>query len=135
MSKAIGSYSSTVRNVTTAQAKHEEEELLDLVRGGWDTCEAIGRDFAFDPREVTNEQHKALEHILASRDLVMDVSGIAGAGKSHLLKQAAGAVVSVGKSIAILSPTDASVKELRKPVSRREPFKDSNSDQNAQRCL
>jgi AAA domain len=101
-------------HVTTAQAKLEEEELLDLVRGGWDTCEPIGRDFAFDPREVTDEQHKALEHILASRDLVMDVSGIAGAGKSHRLKKAAGAVVSVSKSIAILSPTDASVKDLRK---------------------
>jgi hypothetical protein len=36
-------------HVTTAQAKLEEEELLDLVRGGWDTCEPIGRDFAFDP--------------------------------------------------------------------------------------
>ncbi|MBV8226686.1 MAG: AAA family ATPase, partial [Verrucomicrobia bacterium] len=57
---------------------------------------------------------KALEHILASRDLVMDVSGIAAAGKSHLLKQVEGAAVSMGKSIAILSPTDASVKELRK---------------------
>jgi conjugative relaxase-like TrwC/TraI family protein len=98
-------------HVTTDQAKLEEEQLLDLVRGGWDTCEPIGRDFAFDPREVTDEQRKALEHILASRDLMMDVSGIAGAGKSHLLKQAAGAV---GKSIAILSPTDASVKDLRK---------------------
>jgi len=65
-------------HVTTAQAKLEEEELLYLVRGGWDTCEAIGLDFAFDPREVTDEQRKALEHIVASRDLVMDVSGIAG---------------------------------------------------------
>src|SRR3984893_3589478 len=101
-------------HVTTAQAKLEEEELLDLVRGGWDTFEPIGRDFAFDPREVTDEQHKALEHILASRDLVMDISGIAGAGKSHLLKQVAGAAFSAGKSIAILSPTDASVKDLRK---------------------
>ena len=100
-------------HVTTGQAKFEEEQLLDLVRGGWDTCEPIGRDFAFDPGEVTDEQRKALEHILASRDLVMDVSGIAGAGKSHLLKQVAGAV-SVGQSVAILSPTDASVKELRK---------------------
>jgi AAA domain len=109
-------------HVTTEKAKLEEEELLDLVRGGWDTCEPIGRDFAFDPREVTNEQHKALEHILASRDLVMDVSGIAGAGKSHLLKQAAGAVVSVGKSIAILSPTDASVKELRKTSFQARAF-------------
>ena len=51
--------------------------------------------------------------ILGSRDLVMDVSGIAGAGKSHLLKKAVGAVVSVGKSVAILSPPDASVKDLR----------------------
>jgi ATP-dependent exoDNAse (exonuclease V) alpha subunit len=43
----------------------------------------------------------------------MDVSGIAGAGKSHLLKQVERAV-SVGQSVAILSPTDASVKDLRK---------------------
>ena len=101
-------------HVTTDQAKLEEEQLLDLVRGGWDTCEPIGRDFAFDLGELTDEQRKALEHILASRDLVMDVSGIAGAGKSHLLKQVEGAAISVGKSVAILSPTDASVKDLRK---------------------
>ena len=43
----------------------------------------------------------------------MDVSGIAGAGKSHLLKQVERAV-SVGQSVAILSPTDTSVKDLRK---------------------
>src|ERR1700676_5322607 len=42
-------------HVTTVQAKLEEEELLDLVRGGWDTCEPIGREFTFDPREVTHE--------------------------------------------------------------------------------
>ena len=29
-------------HVTTEQAKLEEEQLLDLVRGGWDTCEPIG---------------------------------------------------------------------------------------------
>jgi conjugative relaxase-like TrwC/TraI family protein len=100
-------------HVTTEQAKFEEEQLLDLVRGGWDTCEPIGREFAFDLRELTDEQRLALEHVLASTDLVMDVSGIAGAGKSHLLKQVERAV-SVGQSVAILSPTDASVKDLRK---------------------
>jgi hypothetical protein len=44
----------------------------------------------------------------------MDVSGIAGAGKSHLLKQVAAAASCRGKRVAILSPTDASVKDLRK---------------------
>jgi hypothetical protein len=61
-------------HVTTEQAKIEEEQLLDLVRGGWDTCEPIGRDSAFDLEELTDEQRRALEHILASTDLVMDVS-------------------------------------------------------------
>jgi DNA replication protein DnaC len=100
--------------VTTERAKLEEEQLLNLVRGGWDTCEPIGRAFELDLAKLTDEQRKALEHILASRDLVMDISGIAGAGKSHLLKQVVGAASSRNKSVAILSPTDASVKDLRK---------------------
>ena len=100
-------------HVSTEQAKLEEEQLLDLVRGGWDTCKPIGRAFALDFGELTDEQRRALEHILASQDLVMDVSGIAGAGKSHLLKQVAQSAFSVGKTVAIFSPTDASVKDLR----------------------
>jgi len=99
-------------HVTTVQAKLEEEQLLDVVRSGWDTCKPIGRAFA--PKELTDEQRKAFEHTLASRDLVMDVSGIAGAGKSRLLKQVEKATIAAGKTIAMLSPTDASVKELRK---------------------
>ncbi len=101
-------------HITTDQAKFEEEQLLDLVRGGWDTCKPIGRVFGFDAGELTDEQRAAFEHILASRDLVMDVSGIAGAGKSHLLKQVEKATIAVGKTVTILSPTDASVKDLRK---------------------
>ena len=93
-------------HVTTDQAKVEEEQLLDLVRGGWDTCEPIGQDFALDLGELTDEQREALEHIMASKDLVMDVSGIAGAGKSHLLKQVEKATIAVGKTMAILSPSD-----------------------------
>ena len=38
----------------------------------------------------------------------------AGAGKSHLLKQVEKATIAVGKTVTILSPTDASVKDLRK---------------------
>ena len=98
-------------HITTEQAKLEEEQLLDLVRDGLDTCEPIGREFASGLAELTDEQRKALEQILASRDIVMDVSGIAGAGKSHLLKEVERAAVSLGKRVAILSPTDASVKD------------------------
>ena len=101
-------------HVTTEQAKLEEEQLLDLVRGGWDTCKPIGLAFELDVAKLTDEQRKALEHIVASRDLVVDVSGIAGAGKSHLLKRVEAAAFFAGKSVAALSPTDASLKDLRK---------------------
>jgi TrwC relaxase len=70
-------------HLTTEQAKREEEQLLALVRGGWDTCEALRPAIELDWLKLTEEQRKALEHVLTSRDLVMDVSGIAGAGKSH----------------------------------------------------
>jgi len=52
----------------------------------------------------------------------MDISGIAGAGKSHLLMEVERAVVSLGKRVAILSPTDASVKDLRKAGFQARPF-------------
>ena len=58
-------------HVTTEQAKFEEEQLLDLVRGGWNTCKPIGREFAIEPGKLTDEQPKAFAHILASRDLIM----------------------------------------------------------------
>ena len=100
-------------HLTTEQAKLEEEQLLVLVRSGWDTCKPMGPASGLDLAKLTEQQRKALEHILASQDLVMDVSGIAGAGKSHLLRQVAAAASSRGKPVVILSPTDASVKDLR----------------------
>jgi len=56
-------------HITTNQAKLEEEQLLDLVRGGWNTCKPIGRALEFDLEELTDEQRAAFEHILTSRDL------------------------------------------------------------------
>jgi hypothetical protein len=109
-------------HITTAQAKFEEEQLLELVRSGWHTCKGIGRAFAFDLNELTDEQRAALEHTLTSRDLVMDISGIAGAGKSHLLRQVEKATIALGNSITILSPTDASVKDLRKVGFKAQAF-------------
>ena len=42
---------------------------------------------ALDSKGLMDEQCAAFEHTLTSRDLVMDISGTAGAGKTHLLKQ------------------------------------------------
>jgi conjugative relaxase-like TrwC/TraI family protein len=47
-------------HITTDQAKLEEEQLLDLVRSGWNTCKPIGRALEFDLEELTDEQRAAL---------------------------------------------------------------------------
>src|ERR1700733_855430 len=43
-------------HVTTTQAQLEEEQLLQLVRGGWDICEPISRVSLFNPGGFTDEQ-------------------------------------------------------------------------------
>ena len=43
-------------HVTTERAKLEEEQLVDIVLGGWDTCEPIRRGLASVLRELTDEQ-------------------------------------------------------------------------------
>jgi hypothetical protein len=52
----------------------------------------------------------------------MDVSEIAGAGKSHLLRQVEKAAIALGKTVAILSPIDASVKDLHKAGFKARTF-------------
>ena len=41
-----------------------KNSFLNLVRGRWDSCEPIGRAFELDVTELTDDQRKALEHIL-----------------------------------------------------------------------
>src|SRR6201993_3473232 len=45
-------------HITTEQARLEEEQLLNLVRGGWDSCEPIGRAFELDAAKLTEGQRK-----------------------------------------------------------------------------
>ena len=97
-------------HVTTDQAKLEGTAPGSCA-GRMGYLRTDSTKFPIRARELTGEQRKALEHILASRDQVMDVSGIAGAGKSHLLGKLERAAVFLSKSVAVLSPTDASVLE------------------------
>jgi hypothetical protein len=79
-------------HLTTEQAKLEEEQLLDLVRGGWDTCKPIGPPFEWDEAKLTEEQRKALEHILVritrSRFFGAWISGLKRARTSYTMRKA-----------------------------------------------
>ncbi len=58
------------RHITTPQAKLEEEELLELVRRGWNTCKPIGRPFALVQalrRSKTQSRNRMMPDLWATR--------------------------------------------------------------------
>jgi ATP-dependent exoDNAse (exonuclease V) alpha subunit len=62
----------------------------------------------------SEEQSKALHHVLGSQDFVISFKGPAGAGKTELMTEAVTAIESLsGKRVMVLAPSSPSVEVLR----------------------
>jgi conjugative relaxase-like TrwC/TraI family protein len=114
-------------NVTTRELRDEENAMRSIVRGGWDQYEPLGGGQEWkiqDPLVAGSaDQAAALRFLLESRDLVMDVSGIAGSGKSTMLKEVVMAIEErTGKSVIILAPTAPATEALREKGFKAETF-------------
>jgi conjugative relaxase-like TrwC/TraI family protein len=105
-------------NVTTEAVKREEQRMLQTARDGQDACEPMIADPNYpivNPQIIlARDQLNATRFIFNSRDLVTDVSGIAGAGKTALLKEVVAGLRENGRSVILLAPTSASEKNLHK---------------------
>jgi conjugative relaxase-like TrwC/TraI family protein len=105
-------------HVTTEAVQREEWRMRTLARDGWDHYKPLVADPARpiqDPRVAASpDQAAAARFLWSSRDLVMDVSGIAGAGKSTMLKEVVPAIRETGRQVILLAPTSASVENLKK---------------------
>lgn len=103
------------RMVTSPLVLEEERRMLAFARGGRNACEAITReDQVVAPDWFNTGQKRALKHLLTSRDRVMVLRGVAGAGKTSLLSEARKQVESAGEKIVAFAPsTDASRGVLR----------------------
>jgi conjugative relaxase-like TrwC/TraI family protein len=104
--------------ITTEHVKQEEVRMRETCRDGWDQYEPIISD---TDREIRDplvsgalDQANATRFIWNSRDLVTDVSGLAGAGKSTMLKEVIPAIKETGRPIVLLAPTSASENNLHK---------------------
>ena len=63
---------------------------------------------------ASEEQSKAVRHVLGSKDFVISFKGPAGAGKTELMTEAVTAIESLsGKRVMILAPSSPSVEVLR----------------------
>jgi conjugative relaxase-like TrwC/TraI family protein len=103
------------RIVTTREVLHEESEMLKGVDAGRDQCEEIGRGGSWNPiSQISDEQKAAVEHILCSRDLVTAIRGVAGTGKTTMMKEAVLAMAALsGKEVLLFAPSSAATEVLR----------------------
>lgn len=105
-------------HVTTEEVKREEDRMLKtalLGQGTFDPLIPHPNYPIVNPQIIAAEdQLKATRFIWDSRDLVTDVSGIAGSGKSSLLKEVVAGLRENKRAVILLAPTSASEKNLHK---------------------
>ena len=86
--------------VTTKAVMLEEEGMIKGARAGQGKHEAIGHDGNWEmAAELTDEQKKAVTHVLGSRDLVTAITGRAGIwGSSRRLEELLSAATEGGET-------------------------------------
>ena len=101
---------------TTQEVLAEELALLAFVRGGRNTAMRLGGHGRLPAinEKLSDEQQAAMRHLLTSRDQVMTIRGVAGAGKTTLMKDAVAAIEAKGLKVhAFALSADASIGTLR----------------------
>jgi len=106
------------RLLTTREVRDTENKMIHLAAEGQGKHEALngGKEWVIRHPLVSasEEQSKAVHHVLGSRDFMISFRGPAGAGKTELMIEAVMAIESLsGKRVVVLAPSSPSVEVLR----------------------
>lgn len=101
--------------VTLWEVLREEDAMVDFARDGRGTCRQLGpKDYAPKRTWLSEEQKRAVQHVLTSPDRVILVRGAAGTGKTTLMQEAADGIKAGGREVFTFAPsTSASRSVLR----------------------
>ncbi|MGD9790593.1 MAG: MobF family relaxase [Phycisphaerales bacterium] len=112
------------RMVTTRDVLEEEKCLLAFAREGRGACRPLAPNRARVQREWLNEQQKrAVCHVLESKDRVMLVRGVAGAGKTSTLAEIRDALQEANVPIVACAPSSGAARG----VLRQEGFESADT--------
>ena len=88
---------------TTKDVLREEKEMVGLARKG------IGKVMPLYSKapalDLSGQQKTAVEHILTTSNRVSIVRGVAGSGKTTLMKEASEKIKATGKKLTVIAPT------------------------------
>jgi conjugative relaxase-like TrwC/TraI family protein len=101
--------------IATHASLERERDMIAVVNQGLDSyaCLGKGRDFEISD-QLRSEQRRAVEAVLDSRDLAINVRGAAGTGKTATLREIDRGLRDAGHEVLAVAPTRSAVDELEK---------------------
>ena len=123
--------------IATHASLLRERDMVAVVNRGLDRYEQLGNGRHFEPApQLRDEQRRAVEMVLGSTDLAINVRGAAGTGKTATLREIDRGLRESGTQVVAVAPTRSAVDELQK-VGFRDAMTVSRllEDQESQRAL
>lgn len=100
--------------VTKRDVLMREWEIVQTAKEGVGECwPLVPHPLPFNP-QLDDEQHKVLERLLASTNLVSVFRGGAGTGKSFVLQELVGQLRQAGRPVVVLAPQRQQVVDMEK---------------------
>jgi conjugative relaxase-like TrwC/TraI family protein len=123
--------------IATHASLLRERDMVAVVNRGLDRYNQFGNGRHFEPApQLLDEQKRAVEMVLDSTDLAINLRGAAGTGKTATLREIDRALRESGTQVVAVAPTRSAVDELQK-VGFRDAMTASRllEDQDSQRAL
>lgn len=98
--------------ITTQEILAEEQALLTYARSGRGSVTPLAPQHRIEREWLSDEQKEAVLGLLNSHDRLQILRGVAGSGKTTLMKEAIGGIEKNGYAVTVLAPTAAATHEV-----------------------
>jgi ATP-dependent exoDNAse (exonuclease V) alpha subunit len=103
------------KEVATRESLDRERDMIERINRGIGQFERLGGQHKFaDSAFLRPEQKQAIEFVLDSRDLAVNIRGAAGTGKTATLQELQRGLEESGREVLAVAPTMSAVEELQK---------------------
>ena len=110
-----GTLISSGDEIATHASLERERDMIAVVNRGVDRYDCLGMSRGFEVSEhLRPEQRRAVEAVLHSRDLAINIRGAAGTGKTATLREIDRGLREAGHEVLAVAPTRSAVDELEK---------------------
>jgi len=98
--------------VTTKQILADEREMIELVGRSRGSMKPLAQRLDLDGNRLSEDQRRAVEHLLTTQDRVASVRGVAGTGKTTLMKEFASHPKRSGQEVYAFAPGSEMAERL-----------------------